>query len=246
MSKKVIDEDGNEVEWEDELVYDEIEVKKGHVLTDTKGQRLKHPQKYKTQKRTSAERERDLAYIAELYLGGMTQMDISRKLSSERDYNVGSSQAHSDIQEIFRRWKESYLRDAHEIKVRELVRIDKLENEYWEAWELSKQEFIAIEQDKTEDKLASGDTMKPSYQRTKTKTKKEKRLPKDDYLQGIQWCIEQRCKIFGLYAPKNVNINWRKQAEEEGLNPDDIVDGLTEQFIVAATGNASLGGGSGG
>jgi hypothetical protein len=55
------------------------------------------------------------------------------------------------------------------------------------------------------------------------------------YLQGVQWCIQQRCKILGLDAPKTVNVNWRQAASDAGANPDEIMNKLVEAYVKGAT-----------
>lgn len=203
---------------------------------------ISQPNKYKMgPKRTITEREADLVIIAKLYLGGMNHHQIAAELTKLRGYTIKTGQVSMDIHAIYKRWMESYLSDYNRLKVRELAKIDRLEAEYWTAWEASKTDKMAVEQIKTADQVPQGKSgdLKTSYQRTKTTTKKERRDPNTVFLQGIQWCIEQRCKIFGLNAPTTVNINWRKQAEEAGYNPDELLDSLTEQFISAARSGGS-------
>ena len=65
-------------------------------------------------------------------------------------------------------------------------------------------------------------------------TKREERVGAVAFLEGVERCIEMRIKVLGLEPAKNVNINWRKQAEAEGINPENVVNGLVEQFIAAA------------
>lgn len=213
---------------------------------------IKFPQKFKTKKRTLAERERDLADIARYYLGGMTHQEITDKLNSEREYTLSRRMVSKDVGVIWVRWRESYIMDANELRVRELTKLDKLEITYWEAWDRSVKDIVTVKQDKTADKVAHGlnakgetsDTdqeLRPSYERTKTTTEKKQSVGDVKFLEGIERVIEKRCKILGLFAAKNVNINWRKQAEKDGLDPDKVVDELTEYIIEQNTSDASWG-----
>lgn len=226
--------------------------KRTYVETGAKDNVVLFPQKYKTKKRTIAERERDLAAVAGYYLDGMTHQEIANKLNSERDYTLSRRMVSKDVGIIWDRWRESYIMDANELRVRELVKLDKLEATYWDAWERSVQDIVTVKQDKTSDKVAHGlnakgetsesdQELRPSYERTKTTTEKKQTTGDVKFLEGIERVIEKRCKILGLFAPKNVNINWRKQAEKDGLDPDKVVDELTEYLIEQKTSDAEWG-----
>jgi hypothetical protein len=56
-------------------------------------------------------------------------------------------------------------------------------------------------------------------------------------LQGIQWCIDRRCKLFGLDAPERVQINWRETLPE-GVSPDDVSRQFNELLKLAAQSDA--------
>jgi predicted transcriptional regulator len=140
-------------------------------------------------KRTPTERENDLEKLASLYLKGMRQADIAQKLG------VSQPQVSYDLKEIHKRWRESTLVNINEAKHRELARIDNLENEYWRAWERSCEEKTKT---KTE-KIVGGNA-------TKASVEKDTMLGNPSYLTGVQWCIEQRCKIFGINAPIKADV----------------------------------------
>ena len=133
-------------------------------------------------KRTEFEREAQLVEIKDLYLRGETQMSIAAK------FNLSQSQISRDISTLHRRWRESSLIDINEAKQRELERLDALEREYWTAWEASKGEQQRSTAGKT------GDVSRAQI--VKFESAGDPR-----FLAGVQWCVEQRCKILGLYAP---------------------------------------------
>ncbi len=132
-------------------------------------------------KRTDFEREAQLVEIKDAYLRGDTQMDIAARLG------LSQSQISRDLSKIQRRWRESSLVDINEAKQRELERIDVLEREYWQAWEASRGE----QQRSTAGKM--GDVSRAQI--VKFESAGDPR-----FLAGVQWCIEQRCKIIGLLA----------------------------------------------
>ena len=132
-------------------------------------------------KRTAFEREAQLVEIKDAYLRGDTQMSIAQR------FGLSQSQISRDLATIQRRWRESSIVDIYEAKQRELERIDVLEREYWQAWEASKGEQSRSTASKT------GDV-------ARAQVVKYESAGDPRFLAGIQWCIEQRCKILGLLA----------------------------------------------
>jgi len=198
------------------------------------GERIVHPNRFRKRTRTIAERERDLVDIAEMYLKGMSQGQIAVELSKMRPYEIKRTMIWKDIQRIFAQWEKAYVESAHKLKMRELARLDHLEAEYWNGWERSQKDSLEVRRDRIEDKTPGSPDGKTAYERTKTTTRKEQKVGDVRFLEGVERCIKQRCVILGLESPKSVNVNWRKMAEAEGINPDEVVSELQEQFIAAA------------
>lgn len=137
-------------------------------------------------KRTPFQREKDLVEIARRYLHGMSQMEIADELG------ISQSQVSRDLKVLHERWTKSALLDMNEAKARELARIDNLEREYWDAWRDSRGERLET----NTEQIAGG-----SGDRKKVSVKKVKLEGNADFLAGIQWCIEMRCKIMGIWQP---------------------------------------------
>jgi hypothetical protein len=81
--------------------------------------------------RTPLAREHDLREAAALYLRGLTQGEIARRLG------VSRQQVGYDLKVLQRRWQESALADFNAQKAAELAKVDELERTYWEACERS-------------------------------------------------------------------------------------------------------------
>jgi hypothetical protein len=137
-------------------------------------------------KRTKFEREQQLVQIAQLYLTGHTQAAIARQL------NLSRSQIQYDIQACIREWRRTRIEDIDQVKTVELERINRMECEYWDAWERSKLDRKSTSAKRVEDVDGT---------RTEAQKRAEGQTGNPAYLAGVQWCIEQRCKILGLYAP---------------------------------------------
>lgn len=172
-------------------------------------------------KRTPTQRENDLERIAALYLRGKRQVDIAAELG------LSQPQVSYDLKEIHKRWRESSLVNMNEVKQRELARIDALETEYWQAWERSVGEVIRTT------------TSRSDKDGNKASITKEEKAGNPAYLAGVQWCIEQRCKIFGLYEAAKISIDWRKAVEEQGVDAGDLFESMVNTYIGAINGNAA-------
>ena len=159
-------------------------------------------------RRNRAEIERDRRRIADLYLQGWLQADIAK------DIGVAQSTVSRDLVALHGEWKKSALLDFNEAKAQQLAKIDRLEREYWEAWERSKQG-----QKRTTVK-GRGEGDEP--------TTKEKSVTLDEgngdprFLQGVQWCIDRRCKILGVDAAQKLDIGDLTIHYTGNVNPDDL------------------------
>lgn len=142
-------------------------------------------------KRTKWDRENDYAEIARLYLSGKLQRDISKILSEERDYTLTQQQISHDLGIIRKRWRDSSLRDFDDLKAQELAKVDQLEVTYWDAWERSTG-------DRQRRKTAR---VQGEKQTDRAEVLTEEQVGDHRFLQGVQWCIERRCRILGLDAP---------------------------------------------
>lgn len=138
-------------------------------------------------KRHKLEIVRDRAKIAELYIEGKYQIEIGDIMG------LSQQQISYDIRAIQKQWAESANDLIDRRKMEELAKTDYLERVYWQEWEQSKKE-------KTSQSLK----IKDAAHQEKS-LKREERCGDPRYLQGVQWCIEQRCKLLGIYQQADVS-----------------------------------------
>jgi len=203
-------------------------------------------------KRRAEEREADLVLEAERYLAGDTHAKIAAYIGERRSYKLTPQTVRLDIQELHQRWVLAQLIDFNAAMAKELVRIDRLEGAYWEGWERSIREFVETKTTNVEDQFAEGRGGKEgeAYVRKKVEQTVRELVGESKFLDGVGKCIEQRCKILGLYAPEKVEINWKEEARSLGINPDEVIDGLVRDFLESAeqrgASGLDAGGGAGG
>jgi len=127
--------------------------------------------------------------VSDLYLRGLSQWQIARELG------IGQATVSRDLEALRVQWRESSSLAIDTILQRELAKIDLIEAEAWIAWERSKEN-----RERTTKERSSGETSAKS----KVVVVTEGRLPDNEFLKTVQWCISKRCEILGLDAPRKL------------------------------------------
>jgi len=152
--------------------------------------------------------------VATLYLKGWNQTSIAQQ------FGVTQATISKDLKAIRKEWLESSIRDFDTLKEQELKRIDVLEREYWKQYEASQD----AKETTSKEAIDIG-----GKKRHKVRTTSTQRDGDPRYLQGIQWCIEQRCKILGIYEASKINVkvdDWKTAVIEDlrngQLSPEEV------------------------
>jgi len=163
--------------------------------------------------------------IAGLYLKGVPQYVIAEEVQSRMDISCSRQQVTADIHVLIEEWRESAKRDIETAKMQELAKIDSLEREYWEAWEKSKTDYkqryvkrkgVNMTDDERERFIADEEE----------RGQKEMIIFGDPrFLQGVQWCINKRCEIFGVNAP--IEITSTIKGGFPDYTDDELRDSVT-------------------
>jgi hypothetical protein len=146
--------------------------------------------------------------VAELFLRG-----VKRQGELARQVGVDRSTVSRDLKVLNARWKESGVRDLDAAKGQELDRLDQLEREYWDAWQKSKGPHEVT----TTEQTTGGDG-----ERARAAIRTEEQHGDPRYLAGVQWCIEQRCKLLGLNAPQKIAPTTPDGREPFRLTVEDL------------------------
>lgn len=147
-------------------------------------------------KRTPREREVDIPVEIRLWVRGLSLKEIAAEISKDRPYSVGYSTIDRDIKIERAAWRSETLGAIDELIACELIRVNQIEREAWDAWERSKKDS---ERSVTERKTGESETMRAQMVR-------EGQCGDPRYLTQVQWCIDKRCKLLGLDAPQRSQI----------------------------------------
>lgn len=153
--------------------------------------------------------EAKLAVIAKLAMMGFRQDEIAKKIG------LSEPTISQSLTEIRRRWLETALVSYDTMKAAELAKINEIERQQWD-------EIEALRNEEAEEKRKSWWTKRnnAAYGR-------------------VMWCVEQRCKLFGLYAPQEV-ISWKAEAAQAGYDPDTIYKILVHEMSHIIDGTARI------
>lgn len=148
-----------------------------------------------TPKRNKGQALDDDILIGELYLQGLSYRGIAKKISEDkkRPYTLSHVQVALDMNRLLKEWRDAKGEQIDLWLTGELEKINKMEAEYWEQWEQSKEVWTH----RTEKKAGT-------YKET---TQTDSRPLGDvKYLQGVERCIEKRCHLLGLNKPTEILI----------------------------------------
>jgi len=169
-------------------------------------------------RRSRSQIARDRRRTADLYLQGWLQTDIAD------DIGVSASTVSRDLKALHQEWQASALLDFDKAKAAELAKIDRLEREYWEAWVRSCEDAETIRQE--------GD---PKAKPSKVVRTFKGQAGDPRFLQGIQWCIDRRCKILGVDAPQRHEVKGSIETKDTSSDRAEILRALRRIADAGAT-----------
>lgn len=182
-------------------------------------------------KRTREQIEFDRAFCADLFLRGYPYREIAKRLNDDlakrkMDYRLTESMVYYDIQQLLISWKRDQLESIDQYVTAELQKLDKMETEAWNAWEISKQKKTKNKTKKAGNGLMGRQIM--TEEATETTSGNPRYL---DLLLNVQ---HRRAKMLGFDAPIKIDIpgvNVTVNNENERFNAESIPDDLL--FAVA-------------
>jgi hypothetical protein len=129
--------------------------------------------------------------VAARYLRGQTQWEIARA------FEVEQATISNDLKAIHAEWLKEATLDRGEWTARELARIDEVERQAWAAWAKSQEDAEVLRAKRRGDvaeteKIIKGQSGDPCF------------------LDIILKCIERRCGLLGLDAPKQLEFTERQ------------------------------------
>lgn len=144
----------------------------------------------------------------DLYLKGHPQYKIAEILG------VAKSTITSDIQAVRKEWQKERLDDFFSARMRELKKLDALENEAWEAWRRSQRNAVKRKVKQKENEADERETTT------------EPQVGDPRFLQVIRDCVERRCKLLGLDSPERAPVD----ETGETVRPQIVVD-VVQQML---------------
>lgn len=177
-------------------------------------------------KRDKLTREQDLNVLTKLYFKHVPQTEIAKQLG------ISQGQVSQDLKKLIIRWEEVNLHQIDRYKAQQLERINVMEEEMWDAWELSKSVAKRIHTRSRAGKMKKDSVTgavdhdeNDGFWRTGLQ-EEETRGGDMQYFNGIQWCCQERSKILGLYAPKKIASTDPSGDKEAGRSAREELMGM--------------------
>jgi hypothetical protein len=100
--------------------------------------------------------------------------------------------------ELEKRWRGASQVEVEQAKGEVLDETAQLKREYYDAWQRSCED--AETETKRQRQAGEGNEVKEMMKVTKAQAGDPR------FLQGVQWCIERRCKLLGIDAPQKTDL----------------------------------------
>ena len=146
------------------------------------------------QDRQPAKVARDRALVARLYLAGRYQADIAAELG------VSQSTVSRHLRDLQALWLKESVAAIDKKKALELAKLDVLELEFWDAWRRSQTKSEKSTVVRRGAGVGQAETAPVDELRIVT----ERQVGDARFLAGVLDCIERRCSILGIDAPKKI------------------------------------------
>ncbi len=178
--------------------------------------------------RTPEQRDLSRRVAVGLYCKGHPQRAIVEVLARDYGIEVSVSQVCRDLTAAREEWREEYAGEIHELKLRELAKIDNLERTYWEGFERSQRDRERRQTKRKKTPAGEKAGKSAAMLAEETAVLVEGKDGDHRWLAGVQWCIERRIVLLGIEAPKKVEL-----AGAEG-GPIRVEDGMPEEVFERA------------
>lgn len=162
-----------------------------------------------------ARREKYKVQAIELYLKGHTQQKVRDLMEELTGHNFGTTTIHKFIQEAQAEWRENKDKMLSSHKEMELEKINRIEAEFWGAWERSKANAKSTSETKTKAKPGAEIATPGKLATTSKKTEERNSNGDPRFMEGALRCVEMRNKLLGIEVPQ-IQINNNNSANSTG------------------------------
>lgn len=181
--------------------------------------------------RSKSQRDADMNTLATLYVKRIPQSEIAKQLG------VSQGQISQDLKKLLQHWESDQSNKIDQYKREQLERINVIEEEMWKQWELSIKDGYSETTKSKSGKFVSGKgatitgTAKKEMDEEFWRIMETKGSTRGnmEYMKGVMWCVQERSKIWGLYAPKKIAATNPEGDKEAGLNAREELFAMVER-----------------
>lgn len=152
-----------------------------------------------------------------------------------KEFGVSRACIAKDQAKIRKQWANSTVRNFDEAQASELLKLDKLEAEYWAAWDKSKEPHVTHKTRPGRRRKGEEGDPTPETEETVEYTAGHPR-----FLDGVLECVRSRCKLLGLDEADMIERARQRAAQQAQVNVQINVASLTvvDALAMAERGEA--------
>ncbi len=153
------------------------------------------------------QRRERIEAVVKLYLKGKSVLDISKLRGVPRQA------IYHDLRVARKIWRKRNDQAAESLIAEEVAKIDRMESELWEQWELSKQDATELTIERGADKKIAKRSKKTKGQTAEAR-----------YLELALKCVDKRCRLLkiGEYATEETGAMVGMLVEVVVENPEEV------------------------
>lgn len=181
------------------------------------------------ERRTQQQKDSDFLFCSEMFLRSYGYREIAKALNERNkalglDYTIAHTQVYSDIKKMLITWKKEQFETIDKYVSVEVQKLDRIENEAWNAWEKSKSPLRKTKSrnSKKPNKL-DAEVNEPDYYGYSEETIEET-SGDPRFLDILLNCQQRRAKLLGFDAPSRVDYTDKNQPIDTDKPKYDIAD----------------------
>lgn len=179
----------------------------------------------KANKRVAAQVDQDRAAFVKLFVRGWSQREMVEWIKKNRPYELSRSQIAADLAHVLEEWKDERLTARDGLIKKQLMKLQQIESELWEAWEKSKGEAVTTE---SKSQLEKGGKQQP----IEAKVRKESRVGDVMIMRAILDAQKMIHELLGLNAPRRLAVEREDGAGVQAVGMMDAIDVDTTPRVV--------------
>lgn len=188
------------------------------------------------------QKEQRRSVVAKWFNYGLTHLQIAHKVTEELSWPCSRQQVTQDLKLLFDRLTDEQKESLEDRRIREIQKINFLEEQAWEAWERSKsiRKISTVKTKRAVSEDAMGKPVRLNAGQDDFNNRQEDQYGDPRYLSQVQWCISKRCELLGLTSDTAINFLIQNNNQTNVTTNNFSIETLQEMRKVIDKRNRAL------